>query len=162
MLEDYGKRCWKYKYTTQHSMMHAFFKAVYDHVSTATTVLTFVREQRRGTRGPNTTKGYGSQRLTSALLPAQHTVRQHTNGHVSGEVWGGKRMAACLHLPTSTASSARPMRASAGRPRGRGAVAYGVVAHSAYIVPLSVAMLSVAPVSMVHAGEHDAERCRRA
>ena len=41
-------------------------------------------------------------------------------------------------------------------------MAYGVVAYGDVERTLSVAMLSVAPVSMVYAGEHDAERCRRA
>ena len=56
------------------------------------------------------------------------------------------------------------MRASSGRPRGRGAVAHGVVAHGA--VERGDAEHGDAErgagVSMVHAGEHDAERCRRA
>ena len=86
-----------------------------------------------------------SRRLTSALLPTQHTVRRCTSRHVSGAAWAGKRTHAC---PTADWTLTGTANESLQRPSASIVVPSRVVPLS--VVPLSVAIMRATPVRVVH------------
>ena len=108
-----------------------------------------MEEKRHAGHVGQTPKGHGHCSLTKAHDTTCGTA-MCPSGHVSGAAWGVKRLPPGSSRHTGTANE------SLQRPSSSIVVPSRAVRLS--VVPLNVAMMSAAPVSVVHACGHDAER----
>ena len=113
--------------------------------------------KEKTTRGMRAKHHKDTDTLMTANGCAAHGTTSSTTVHRRACVRAGKRTAVCPTADRQLVVHVRRERRQLDRIE-RGSIARG----AARVVPLSVAALSVAPVSVVRAGEHDAKRCRRA